>query len=353
MAKNKIFYLLILVIFSFSFCTSAETDSPDSPAISNEKVVKDITSDEEFKKILEEAKDKLLGFDLYADWCLPCRKLSPLLEEIAKENKDKITFYKINVDKLPNLAAAFRVQGIPYVVFVKNMEGVFALTGLHPKDAYERAIDQYSGAAISKEEDKPSGELVEGIRVIQVMEDLTALDVFVYRGETVKLVMEPRRFQHSIHIPEYEISQDIEKAKAAEITFKAVNTGVFPIYCNGDCPQGDGAQAGKIVVMQYEAEGDAQYIEINTAQAKKMIAESNPLILDVRTPREYYDGHIEGSKLIPLSQLEDRLSEIAEYKDKDIIVYCRSGNRSVVAAEILIKNGFKKVYNLRSGFRDW
>jgi rhodanese-related sulfurtransferase len=54
-----------------------------------------------------------------------------------------------------------------------------------------------------------------------------------------------------------------------------------------------------------------------------------------------------------LHQLEQRLSEIAAYKNKDILVYCRSGNRSTVASEILISNGFKKPYNLHKGIIGW
>ena len=71
------------------------------------------------------------------------------------------------------------------------------------------------------------------------------------------------------------------------------------------------------------------------------------LILDVRTPQEYYNGHLEGAKLIPLQQLLERLSEIQDYWDREILVYCRSGNRSTVAGELLIQKGFKKIYNLR------
>ena len=77
------------------------------------------------------------------------------------------------------------------------------------------------------------------------------------------------------------------------------------------------------------------------------------MILDVRTPAEYYSGHIPGAVLIPLQQLADRLSEIENHKEKDILIYCRSGNRSTVAAEILNRDGFKKTHNLRDGILDW
>ena len=59
------------------------------------------------------------------------------------------------------------------------------------------------------------------------------------------------------------------------------------------------------------------------------------------------------TKLIPLQQLEERLSEIKNYKDKSTLVYDRSDNRSAVALEILINNGFKKLYILKHGIIGW
>lgn len=345
MFKNKlIVLLLIVVVISFSLCTNATQ---------NRNSIKEITSYEEFNQVIEKEKDKLLGFDLYADWCRPCKILSPMLEKIADRNKDKITFYKINVDKFPKLASAFGVRGIPYVVFMKNKKNVYALTGVQSEDTYEKIIERYANTEKAIKPDKPSGEIVKGIRVIKLNKALSTITIHVYKGETVKLIFEPREYQYSVHIPEYRISKHASKNKKIKITFKAKNTGVFPIYCNGNCPSGDGAQAGKIVVMQYKSGESTEFIVISAKRAKELINKLNPLILDVRTPKEYYDGHIPNSKLIPLQQLEDRISEIGKYKDKEIIVYCRSGNRSVVAVEILIKNGFKKLYHIKNGILEW
>jgi rhodanese-related sulfurtransferase len=73
-------------------------------------------------------------------------------------------------------------------------------------------------------------------------------------------------------------------------------------------------------------------------------------LLDVRTPEEYSEGHIEGANLIPVQELESRLDEIPG--DKQIIVYCRSGNRSRTAASILMENGFGMVYDM-GGINSW
>jgi len=74
-------------------------------------------------------------------------------------------------------------------------------------------------------------------------------------------------------------------------------------------------------------------------------------LLDVRTQEEYEEGFIENSILIPVLELEERLLEIP--KDKPVIVYCRSGNRSAKAADILVKNNFNPVYNMLGGITDW
>ncbi len=74
-----------------------------------------------------------------------------------------------------------------------------------------------------------------------------------------------------------------------------------------------------------------------------MKSDSDLIILDVRTPPELVGGHgkIEGVINIPVQVLETRINELDEYKDKNIAVICRSGNRSVKGTKILLQNGFK------------
>jgi rhodanese-related sulfurtransferase len=77
-----------------------------------------------------------------------------------------------------------------------------------------------------------------------------------------------------------------------------------------------------------------------------MVSDSNLVLLDVRNPYELEDkslGHIDGVLNIPVQELEKRLSELDEFKDKDIAVICRSGRRSGTATDLLVKNGFNAV----------
>ena len=95
----------------------------------------------------------------------------------------------------------------------------------------------------------------------------------------------------------------------------------------------------------------ASYEDINNEAAKKLIDDKKVEVIDVRTPEEYAEGHIPESALLPLQEIETRLSELD--KDKSYLLVCRSGNRSSQAAQILINNGFTSVYNLKTGMNEW
>ncbi|TWI78598.1 rhodanese-related sulfurtransferase [Treponema putidum] len=71
----------------------------------------------------------------------------------------------------------------------------------------------------------------------------------------------------------------------------------------------------------------------------------NYLIIDVREDYEYKEGHVPRSINISVQEIENRISEISGWKEKNVIVICRSGRRSRTAAEILVKNGFKKIFD--------
>ena len=98
------------------------------------------------------------------------------------------------------------------------------------------------------------------------------------------------------------------------------------------------------------------YNNIPPDKAKGMIksGSANLLVLDVRTPGEYNsEGHLKNSVLIPINVLETKLEAISAYKDKDIIVYCAVGGRSAKASSILSEKGFKKIYNMTGGIKEW
>lgn len=74
-------------------------------------------------------------------------------------------------------------------------------------------------------------------------------------------------------------------------------------------------------------------------------------LIDVREPQEFDAGHILGARNIPVTQLKQRLIEIR--KDKPVYLYCQKSSRSARAAQILHKNGYKELYQLKGGFKNW
>ena len=92
---------------------------------------------------------------------------------------------------------------------------------------------------------------------------------------------------------------------------------------------------------------------VNTLEATQLINRQDALVLDVREQAEYAQSHILNSRGLPLSQIEARIGDIEKFKDKPVIVYCATGNRSSTAAALMRKRGFSNVVNLSGGFAAW
>ena len=92
--------------------------------------------------------------------------------------------------------------------------------------------------------------------------------------------------------------------------------------------------------------------EIHSKKAIKLFNNENYLFLDVRTYEEHQKLSIPNTMVIPIQDLASTIDELQHYKDKEIIVYCRSGNRSKKGTQILIKNGFK-AHNMIGGMKEW
>lgn len=92
--------------------------------------------------------------------------------------------------------------------------------------------------------------------------------------------------------------------------------------------------------------------EITSREAKTLLDKSkNIFLLDVRTPQEYSQANLQGSVLIPVSELEHRINEVP--KNRTIIVYCAVGSRSKPVANLLAQRGYKEVYNMTDGIVGW
>jgi rhodanese-related sulfurtransferase len=83
------------------------------------------------------------------------------------------------------------------------------------------------------------------------------------------------------------------------------------------------------------------------------LVEKGYIIIDVRTPEEYAEGHIQGALNINVKS-ESFVTEIENLSKSDtLLVYCRSGRRSLYAAQVMVSFGFQKIYDLEGGFLNW
>ena len=97
----------------------------------------------------------------------------------------------------------------------------------------------------------------------------------------------------------------------------------------------------------------AVYVNITAEEAKQIMdTEEGYIILDVRTQEEYDESHIPGAILIPHTEIEARAEEVLTDKDQLILVYCRSGRRSKIAAEALLELGYTNIKEF-GGIIDW
>lgn len=94
--------------------------------------------------------------------------------------------------------------------------------------------------------------------------------------------------------------------------------------------------------------------EIGAKEAHQQLTNENVILIDVRTPEEYEEYHLENSILMPVQTLESNLAANNEItKDNQIIVYCRSGNRSMTAYNIMKELGYENVQSMAGGIKQW
>ncbi|MGQ9539109.1 MAG: thioredoxin [Candidatus Bathycorpusculaceae bacterium] len=98
-------------------------------------------TDSNFSKVVGE--NSLVLVDFFADWCMPCRMMAPIVEELAKEYAGKVLVGKINVDENPATAERFQVFSIPTLVILKSGEEVDRIVGFVPKSQIEARLKKY------------------------------------------------------------------------------------------------------------------------------------------------------------------------------------------------------------------
>ena len=99
------------------------------------------------------------------------------------------------------------------------------------------------------------------------------------------------------------------------------------------------------------ADGELASLSQDAFLALPKSGDAAPFVLDVRTPEEFVSGHVPGAVNIPYDQVAARLAEVP--KDKDVVLYCRSGRRAGLAGEVLTSNGYTRLQHLEGDIVAW
>lgn len=99
----------------------------------------------------------------------------------------------------------------------------------------------------------------------------------------------------------------------------------------------------------------SETVQISQQELIATLSENNAqvVLLDVRSAKEYNEGHIDGAINISYDNIADNLSKLEKYKNSTVVVYCRSGRRAGIAEELLSKNGFKNLRHLTGDMNGW
>lgn len=140
---KKVSFIMLIIIFIISLIFISQTlkkESEKKLASSNEQVeyqneenktnILNVTSENFESEVLQ--SDKTVLIDFYADWCGPCKILSPIVEEVAKENAD-VKVVKINVDSEQEIAIKYRIMSIPTLVVIKDGKEINRAIGVIEK----------------------------------------------------------------------------------------------------------------------------------------------------------------------------------------------------------------------------
>jgi thioredoxin len=151
MIRFKTIIPAVLLVISVAACGAGKSDKKGSDgAEKSNKATISLTTDHFLKKVADfktnPSEWKYLGdkpsiIDFHADWCIYCKKLEPVLEELAKEYEGKIYIYKVDTEKEREVAAAFGIQGLPTLLFIPLNDQPRVAQGAIPKEELKKIID--------------------------------------------------------------------------------------------------------------------------------------------------------------------------------------------------------------------
>jgi thioredoxin len=144
--------LSTIILLSIFLAANSQSKNNTAPKSNADKKYIFTLNDAEFKKkIFNYSVNKTWKYegttpsviDFYADWCGPCKRVSPLLEELAKQYNGKIVFYKVNTDNETILSGSLGISSLPTILFIPAKGNPQAMIGAYPKDQIEKVIKEF------------------------------------------------------------------------------------------------------------------------------------------------------------------------------------------------------------------
>jgi len=121
----------VLIIRSYSKMKNA-------PAVADSELIEHLTA----QNFAHKTKSGVVLVDFWADWCMPCKMMAPILNEVAEATEGTATIYKLNVDEQQQVAAKYGIRNIPTMILFKDGKEVERIIGVKPKDYIISSINK-------------------------------------------------------------------------------------------------------------------------------------------------------------------------------------------------------------------
>lgn len=135
--KGLIIALVVVAVLVFLFLRSYHK-MKNAPAVENSHLIEQLTS----QNFAQKTRKGVVLVDFWADWCMPCKMMAPILNEVAESAGDKATVCKLNVDEYQQVAAKYGIRNIPTIIVFKDGKEVERIVGVKNKEFILSSIDK-------------------------------------------------------------------------------------------------------------------------------------------------------------------------------------------------------------------
>lgn len=171
------------------------------------------------KEVIEESYNQPVLVDFWAEWCGPCRMLSPLLEKLEQQYNGKWRLVKVNTDQEPNLAMQYRVTGIPHCVLFKDGKMIDSFTGALPEPYIRSFLDKHLP---SKEKDEILNKLKSNqVQIVKegveeaITKKIIDVEISFYLWKNLSIYLKEKDYSTIKKILNYLIEQKTEYQSSA------------------------------------------------------------------------------------------------------------------------------------------